>query len=98
MICGFVLGDVSTAMKIGATIQPMFLAFTGAGGTVVWDETAATMGGCVITMISGLDTSQAVKMCIRDSLMRQSLENGQTDNQRADKKAYHRHSNSDNAG
>ena len=27
--------------------------------------------------------------------MRQSLENGQTDNQRADKKAYHRHSNSD---
>ena len=23
MICGFVLGDVSTAMKIGATIQPM---------------------------------------------------------------------------
>ena len=29
--------------------------------------------------------------------MRQSLENGQTDNQRADKKAYHRHSNSDNA-
>lgn len=30
MICGFVLGDVSTAMKIGATIQPMFLAFTAA--------------------------------------------------------------------
>jgi len=30
--------------------------------------------------------------------MRQSLENGQTDNQRADKKAYRRYSNSDNAG
>ena len=44
MICGFVLGDVSTAMKIGATIQPMFLAFTAAGGTAVWDETAATIG------------------------------------------------------
>lgn len=43
MICGFVLGDVSTAMKIGATIQPMFLAFTAAGGTAVWDETAATI-------------------------------------------------------
>ena len=54
MICGFVLGDVSTAMKIGATIQPMFLAFTAAGGTAVWDETAATIGGCTITMVSGL--------------------------------------------
>ena len=56
-------------MKIAATIQPMFLAFTGAGGTVVWDETAATMGGCVITMISGLDTSQAVTIAVPLSLL-----------------------------
>lgn len=44
LFCGIVLGDVPTAMKIGASIQPMFLAFTGAGGTVVWDEAAATYG------------------------------------------------------
>ena len=69
LFCGIVLGDIPTAMKIAATIQPMFLAFTGAGGTVVWDETAATMGGCVITMISGLDTSQAVTIAVPLSLL-----------------------------
>ena len=69
LFCGIVLGDIPTAMKIAATIQPMFLAFTGAGGTVVWDETAATMGGCVITMISGLDTSQVVTIAVPLSLL-----------------------------
>ena len=69
LFCGIVLGDIPTAMKIAATIQPMFLAFTGAGGTVVWDETAATMGGCVITMISGLDTSQTVTIAVPLSLL-----------------------------
>ena len=54
LVCGIVLGDIPTALKIGATIQPMFLAFTSAGGTVVWDETAATIGGCTVTMLSGL--------------------------------------------
>ena len=69
LVCGIVLGDVPTAMKIAATIQPMFLAFTGAGGTVVWDETAATIGGCTITMISGLDISQSVTIAVPLSLL-----------------------------
>ena len=69
MICGFVLGDVSTAMKIGATIQPMFLAFTAAGGTAVWDETAATIGGCTITMVSGLSVESAVTIAVPLSLL-----------------------------
>ena len=69
MICGFVLGDVSTAMKIGATIQPMFLAFTAAGGTAVWDETAATIGGCTITMVSGLPVESAVTIAVPLSLL-----------------------------
>ncbi|MFR4251581.1 MAG: PTS system mannose/fructose/sorbose family transporter subunit IID [Christensenellales bacterium] len=69
MICGLVLGDVPTAMKIAAVIQPMFLAFTGAGGTVVWDETAATLGGCTITMISGLPIESAVTIAVPLSLL-----------------------------
>ena len=69
MICGFVLGDVSTAMKIGATIQPMFLAFTGAGGTVVWDQAAATLGGVSVTLVSGLDVSQSVTIAVPLSLL-----------------------------
>ena len=69
LVCGLVLGDVPTAMKIAAVIQPMFLAFTGAGGTVVWDETAATMGGCTITMISGLPIESAVTIAVPLSLL-----------------------------
>ena len=69
LICGLVLGDVPTAMKIAAVIQPMFLAFTGAGGTTVWDETAATLGGCTITMISGLPIESAVTIAVPLSLL-----------------------------
>ena len=69
LVCGLVLGDVPTAMKIAAVIQPMFLAFTGAGGTVVWDETAATLGGCTITMISGLPIESAVTIAVPLSLL-----------------------------
>ena len=69
LVCGIVLGDIPTAMKIAAVIQPMFLAFTGAGGTVVWDETAATMGGCTITMVSGLPIESAVTIAVPLSLL-----------------------------
>ena len=69
LVCGIVLGDVPTALKIGATIQPMFLAFTGAGGTVVWDETAATIGGCTVTMLSGLPVESAVTIAVPLSLL-----------------------------
>ena len=44
LVVGIVLGDVPTAMKCAAVIKPMFLAFTGAGGTVVWDQAAADLG------------------------------------------------------
>ena len=69
LISGIILGDIPTAMKIGAAIQPMFLAFTGAGGTVVWDETAAAIFGCTVTMIGGLDVSHAVTIAVPVSLL-----------------------------
>ena len=69
LVCGIVLGDVPTAMKIGASIQPMFLAFTGAGGTVVWDEAAATIVGCTVTILSGIELSQAVTIAVPVSLL-----------------------------
>ena len=52
-VAGLILGDVATGCKIGAVIQPMFLAFTGGGGTVVWDQTAGTIGGCAQSRWSG---------------------------------------------
>ena len=69
LISGIILGDIPTAMKIGAAIQPMFLAFVGAGGTVVWDETAAAIFGCTVTMIGGLDVSHAVTIAVPVSLL-----------------------------
>ena len=69
LVCGIVLGDVSTGMKIGAVIQPMFLAFTGAGGTVVWDQTAGGIMGACITMAGGLPLDQALTIAVPVSLM-----------------------------
>lgn len=64
LFCGIVLGDVPTAIMIGAMIQPMFLAFTAAGGTIVWDEAAATIVGCTVTILSGIELSQAVTIAV----------------------------------
>ncbi len=69
MMSGIILGDVSTGLKIGATIQPMFLAFTGAGGTVVWDQPAGTIMGVAITMAGGLPLDQALTIAVPVSLM-----------------------------
>ena len=69
LFCGIVLGDVPTAIMIGAMIQPMFLAFTAAGGTIVWDECAAGMCGCTITILGGLDMSQALTIAAPISLL-----------------------------
>ena len=69
LVVGIVMGDVPTAMKCAAVIKPMFLAFTGAGGTVVWDEAAATLGGISVTLVSGLDVSQSVTIAVPLSLL-----------------------------
>ena len=69
MVMGFILGDVATGCKIGAIIQPMFLAFTGAGGTVVWDQTAGTIGGAAVCMAGGLPLDQALTVALPVSLL-----------------------------
>jgi len=69
MISGIILGDMTTGIKIGAIIQPMFLAFTGGGGTVVWDPAAGTIMGCAITMVGGLPLQQALTIAVPVSLL-----------------------------
>ena len=64
LVVGIVMGDVPTAMKCAAVIKPMFLAFAGAGGGIVWDEAAATLGGISVTLVSGLDVSQSVTIAV----------------------------------
>jgi mannose/fructose/N-acetylgalactosamine-specific phosphotransferase system component IID/mannose/fructose/N-acetylgalactosamine-specific phosphotransferase system component IIC len=69
MIVGFILNDLSTGIRIGALIQPMFLAFTAAGGTIVWDQTAGTIAGAAVTMIGGLPVDQAITVALPVSLL-----------------------------
>ena len=69
MVVGLILGDVSKGCIIGATIQPMFLAFTGAGGTIIWDECAGTIMGTAITMVGGLPLQQALTVAVPVSLL-----------------------------
>ena len=69
LVVGIVMGDVPTAMKCAAVIKPMFLAFAGAGGGIVWDEAAATLGGISVTLVSGLDVSQSVTIAVPLSLL-----------------------------
>ncbi len=68
-VTGLILGDITTGAKLGAIIQPMFLAFTGAGGTVVWDQTAGTIMGTAITMSGGLPLEQALTVAVPISLL-----------------------------
>ena len=69
MMCGLILGQVSACMRIAATIAPMFLAFTGGGGTVVWDRCAGTIAGCAITLSGGLPLDQALTIAVPISLL-----------------------------
>ncbi len=68
-VSGAILGDLATGCKIGAVIQPMFLAFTGGGGTVVWDQTAGTIMGTAVTMAGGLPIAQAITVALPISLL-----------------------------
>ncbi len=69
MVYGLILGDIVTGTKIGAVIQPMFLAFTGAGGTRVWDPNAGTAMACAVVMSSGLPVEQGLTIAIPISLL-----------------------------
>ncbi len=69
VLCGVILGDVATGTKIGAVIQPMFLAFTGAGGTRVWDPQAGTIMACAVVMSSGLPIEQGLTIAVPISLL-----------------------------
>ena len=50
---GLILGDVPTAMKVAAVVQPMYMAFMGAGGTVAVDQASAGLVSAAVVITSG---------------------------------------------
>ncbi len=69
MMTGLILGDITTGCKVGAIIAPMFIAFTGAGGTIVWDQTAGTISGTAVVIAGGIPINQALTVALPVSLL-----------------------------
>ena len=71
MAAGFILGDVVTAMKVGAVVQPLYLAFTQQGGTMSVDQCAAGLvsTAVVVTSNGAVDISAATTIAIPVALL-----------------------------
>lgn len=61
---GMVFHDVPTAMMIGATIQPMYLAFLNAGGTFATDKVAATIVTIAVIETAGMSYDQGMALAV----------------------------------
>ncbi len=68
-LTGLILGDMSKGVMIAATIQPMYLAFVGAGGTIVWDSNSGTMLATAIVISGNLPLEQAIPIAVPVSLI-----------------------------
>ena len=68
LVCGFVfglvLGDMETAMILGASIQAIYLGTVAPGGAYPSDYCAAACVGIPIAMVGGLDVSAAVALAV----------------------------------
>ncbi len=71
MAAGFILGDVVTAMKVGAVVQPLYLAFTNQGGTMSVDQCAAGLVATAVVVTSGgaVDVGAATTVAIPVALL-----------------------------
>ena len=71
MAAGFILGDVATAMKVGAVVQPLYLAFTNQGGTMSVDQCAAGLVATAVVVTSGgaVDVGAATTIAIPVALL-----------------------------
>lgn len=61
---GLILGDVTTAMKIGATIELIYVGMVAAGANLPADEALAGVIAIPIALKTGMDPSTAVTLAI----------------------------------
>ncbi len=69
LLVGLVLGDVPTAMKVGATIQPLYLAFSSAGGTIAQDKCAAGLVPAAVVLTTGMSMDMAIALSVTVSIV-----------------------------
>ena len=70
---GLLFGNVPQAMIVGAYIQPMYLAFLGAGGTAAVDKAAAGIIPTAAVLSSGLPMEAAVALAVPVGLLMAQL-------------------------
>ena len=75
LLVGLILGDVPTAMIVGATIQPMYLAQTQAGWVITNDTAAAGIITAAVAITGGLAIEQAMTVAVAVGLVMCQLTN-----------------------
>ena len=75
VIVGAVLGDMKTAMIIGASLQLIYLGVISAGGNQPTDPCLASYIAIPVAMASGLNTTAAVAIAVPVGLLGAQLQN-----------------------
>ena len=70
---GLILGDMPTALMCGGLIQPLFLAFSAAGGVVPTDKCAAGLIPTAAVIVSGMDINAAIALSVPVGLLTAQL-------------------------
>ena len=73
LLTGLVMGDVPTAMIVGATIQPLFLGQTQAGWVVTNDAAASGIFTAAVCISTGMDTKSAMALSMAVGLTMSQL-------------------------
>ena len=74
-LAGLILGDPVTGVICGGLIQPMFLAFTNAGGNVPQDKGNSTLVATAVVISTGMEPTVAITLCIPLALLLAQLVN-----------------------
>ena len=73
LLTGLVMGDVRTAMIVGATIQPLFLGQTQAGWVVTNDGAASGIFTAAVCIQTGMDIKSAMALSMAVGLTMSQL-------------------------
>lgn len=75
VLVGIVMGDMQTAMIVGASIQLIYLGIVAAGGNQPTDPCLASYIAIPIAVASGLDTNAAVALAVPVGLLGSQITN-----------------------
>jgi mannose/fructose/N-acetylgalactosamine-specific phosphotransferase system component IID/mannose/fructose/N-acetylgalactosamine-specific phosphotransferase system component IIC len=75
VLVGLVMGDMPTAVIVGATIQPMYLSQTQAGWVITNDTSAAGIITAAVAITSGMGIESAMAVAVAVGLVMSQLTN-----------------------